>query len=378
MIVTRELFAAGSSEKGGFSRKQVELLGGEWPLRQGWKDALIGKEVSEENANAFVSLAGWHLKENAERKAVAVERSARKIENDARKAEPVNWCAAANPVDIYLYVLELDDDCYYVGLTGDLERRFNQHLAGEGFGADWTTLHHPRHMVHSICTGTRDEREAVRIEDAVTVALMYQHGIEKVRGGCYASADLRRVEDVLRTHGHWQAIKRKTYDRQYFVQEANWSDALDGFLQRALAYHDAGAPRELADELFTEGYKLTRYRYWSEDFAPGLSWHFWGRKGILPVLLSFKHGRTIGSRLAGPFEVLAAALTRGQNFVHPLRRLFLLAWQTYQPLVTQGQAVTVKRFMDYLDDGTAYDRQYDAFVSILLPETRHLLRKDRV
>lgn len=75
MIVTNELLAAGSSVKGGFSRKQVELLGGEWPLRQGWKDVLIGKEVSDENAQAFVSLAGRHLEEKAERKAVAVERS---------------------------------------------------------------------------------------------------------------------------------------------------------------------------------------------------------------------------------------------------------------------------------------------------------------
>ncbi|MBA4192349.1 MAG: hypothetical protein C0467_30630, partial [Planctomycetaceae bacterium] len=175
----------------------------------------------------------------------------------------------------------------------------------------------------------------------------------------------------------WQAIKQKTYDRQYFALDSNWSDALDSFLMRALTYHDSGAPKELADDLFTEGYKLTRYRYWSEDFAPGLSWHFWGRKGILPVLLSFKYGRTIGSHLAGPFDVLAAALTRGQGKGYPLRRLFLLAWQTYLPPVTRTQAITLKRFMDYLDDGTTYDCQYDPFVSILLPETRHLLRKGR-
>lgn len=373
MIVTKDLLAAGLSAKGGFSRKQCELLGVEWPLRQGWKDALIGKEVSDENAQAFVSLAGRHLDEKAERQAAVVERSVRKVECEPSKAGPVNWCAAPEPVDIFLYVLELEDGCYYVGLTSDLEHRFNQHVAGDG--ADWTKLHRPRRLLHSICTGTRDAREAVKIEDAVTVALMQQHSIEKVRGGCYAYADLGKVEEVLRAHGHWQTIKQKTYDQQYFALESNWSDALDSFLQQALAYHESGATKELTDDLFTVGYKLTRYRYWNAELAPGLSWHFWGRKGVLPVLLSFKFGRAIGSQLAGPFDVLAAALTRGRAKGYPLRRLFLLAWQTYMPPVTPTQAITVKRFMGYLDDGTAYDRQYDPFVSILLPETRHLLRK---
>lgn len=341
MIVTKEFLAAGSSENGGFSRKQLELLGVEWPLRQGWKDLLIGKEVSDENAQAFASLAGRHLEEKTERKAVAAERSAYKAECESRKAAPVNWCAAPEPVDIFLYVLELEDGCYYVGLTSDLEHRFNQHVAGDGSGADWTKLHRPRRILHGICTGTQDAREAVKIEDAVTVALMQQHSIEKVRGGCYAYADMGKAEEVLRAHGHWQTIKQKIYDRQYFALESNWSDALDSFLRQALAYHDSGATKELTDDLFTEGYKLTRYRYWNEDFAPGLSWHFWGRKGILPVLLSFKYGRAIGSQLAGPFEVLAAALTRGRKQGYPLRRLFLLAWQTYLPPVTPTQAISL-------------------------------------
>ena len=374
VIVTRALLAAGASDRGGFSRKQVELLGGEWPLRHGWKDALLGRQISNEDAQAFVALAGRHLVKKADKPSPALAPTVPKSGAGAPATEPRNWCAAPVPVDIHLYVLELEHGCYYVGLTSDLKRRFEQHCAGEGFGADWTTLHRPRRILRSICTGTHDEREALKIEDAVTVALMHQHGIEKVRGGCYASANLNLVESALRAHGHWQSIKRQTYDRQHFAQEANWSDALDGFMQRALAFHSDGAPPDQVDNLFAEVYKLTRYRYWSEDLAPGLSWHFWGRKGVLPVLLSFKHGRAIGSRLAGPFEVLAAALTRGASAGYPLRRLFLLVWQTFQPPVTRAQALTLNRFMGYLHDGTVYDRQYDAFVSILLPETRHLLR----
>lgn len=125
----------------------------------------------------------------------------------------------------------------------------------------------------------------------------------------------------------------------------------------------------------TRNHNGTRYHHWHEDLAPALNWHFWSRKGILPILLSFKLGRPVGSGSASAYEVLAAALNRGQHGRHPLRRLFLLAWQAYQPPTTGKQAATVNRFMEYLDNGAEADRQYDAFVSILFPGMRHLLRR---
>lgn len=91
-------------------------------------------------------------------------------------------------------------------------------------------------------------------------------------------------------------------------------------------------------------------------------------------MLSFKHARTVGSKLPSAYDVLAAALNRGKNGKHPLRRLFLLGWRSFQPPTTDKQAETVIRFMSYLDEGTEFDRQYDAFVSILFPEMRALLQ----
>ncbi|QWT45726.1 hypothetical protein [Azospira inquinata] len=64
----------------------------------------------------------------------------------------------------------------------------------------------------------------------------------------------------------------------------------------------------------------------------------------------------------------------GKNGHHPLRRLFLKVWQTYEPPRTATQAITLEKFLTYLDEETEYDRQYDEFISVLFPETRHLLR----
>lgn len=354
--ITQELLTAGASKGGGFSRRQTELLGVAWPLPSGWKRSVIGRTISDEAAEEFVQLAGRHL-----------------VDKAAKKAIPVNWCGAPEPVDIDLYVLALADGCFYVGLTSDVTHRTQQHFGGEG--AEWTKLHPPLRILHTIGTGTRDGRAAEQMEDEVTVTLMLRYGIDKVRGGHYSYVDQALVEAQLRAHGIWERVKRAELEHSAFDMETNWGDVLDRFLDTALRYYDAGAPDDQNNAVFAACYKLTRYHHWHEDFAPGLNWHFWSRKGILPILLSFKLGRTVGSGSASAYEVLAAALTRGRHGRHPLRRLFLLAWQAYQPPTTEKQAAAVNRYMEYLNDETEADRQYDMFVSVLFPETRHLLRR---
>ena len=356
MKITEELLIAGTSERGGLSRRQLALLGVELPPLSGWKRSIVGNPISDHNAEEFLRLAGRHIERKAE-----------------KKAQPVNWCGAPEPVDIYLYVLALADGCFYVGLTSDVANRMAQHFAGEG--SEWTKMHAPQQILHTICTGTKDGRAAEQMEDEVTITLMLRHGIDKVRGGHFSYPEQELVEINLRGNGHWEHIKQAQLGREAFCTEASWAEALDSFLDVALKYYDAGSPADQHDAVFAACYKLTRYRYWHEDFAPGLNWQFWNRKGILPVLLSFKLGRPVGSRLASAYEVLAAALTRGRNGKHPLRRVFLLAWQAYTPETTKNQAVTTTRFMEYLDDGTDADRQYDAIISVLLPETRYLLRQ---
>ena len=40
-----------------------------------------------------------------------------------------------------LYVLELEDECYYVGIAYDIKHRFESHMSGGG--SKWTKLHKP-------------------------------------------------------------------------------------------------------------------------------------------------------------------------------------------------------------------------------------------
>ncbi|MEO9871177.1 hypothetical protein [Ekhidna sp.] len=62
MIVTKKFIEEGRSKNGGWSKKQLELLGISWPPEKGWQDRLNGKEISDENAEQFIKEASKHLK----------------------------------------------------------------------------------------------------------------------------------------------------------------------------------------------------------------------------------------------------------------------------------------------------------------------------
>ncbi|RQR51516.1 hypothetical protein DIE18_33330 [Burkholderia sp. Bp9125] len=352
MLITEELLVAGASAGGGYTRRQLELLG----VKQvaGWKKAAIGTEISDEAAQEFRDLAGSGSKK------------------EKLGAGPVNWCGAATPRDIYLYILELEEGRFYVGLSDDLDRRWEEHKSGAG--AEWTKRYRPLRRIFTINTGTQDTHRAEAMEDEATITLMSEYGIERVRGGHFCQADQVNAEAALRATGAWDRIKQAQAPKIAWNTDASWSDALDEFLNIAMQYYDAGASGDLRDGVFGAAYRLTRYRFWREEFAPGLAWDFWNPKGVLPVLLSFKYQRPVSSGLPSSYDVLAAALNRGRGGNHPLRRLFLLAWKAYQPPTTDKQAATVERFMEYLAEDEEYDRRYDDFVSVLLPETRNLLR----
>jgi len=204
--------------------------------------------------------------------------------------------------------------------------------------------------------------------------MMARYGIDRVRGGHYCAPAREDIEARLRAHGYWEQIRRSAMEHVSFDTRASWSDALDAFLAQALHYYDDGYTDEQREAVFLQGCRLTRYAYWHDDFEPGLDWAYWGKRGVLPVLLSFKYNRTVGSRSLRPYDVLQAAMSRTRNGAQQLHRLFLLCWQAYRPDAKPDQQVWVDARMQEMEARSDHDHRYDTFTSILLPETRSLLR----
>ena len=94
-----------------------------------------------------------------------------------------------------LYVLELEDDCYYVGIASDVKHRFESHMCGGG--SSWTQLHKPLQrdepmLVLEMGNGVSNPFNLIEVDETtVTYHLMCEKGFDKVRGAGWSQKILR-------------------------------------------------------------------------------------------------------------------------------------------------------------------------------------------
>jgi hypothetical protein len=61
MVITQQFIEQCQSFKGGWSKRQLNLLGIEWPPAPGWRKFLTGKEIPPDVANQILLLKDAHL-----------------------------------------------------------------------------------------------------------------------------------------------------------------------------------------------------------------------------------------------------------------------------------------------------------------------------
>jgi predicted GIY-YIG superfamily endonuclease len=101
------------------------------------------------------------LKAACEGKLVPTEASLRRAEH-GRQAELARQEGRALPAPrpgvFFVYAIRCDNDSIYIGHTQDLQKRWREHLAGQG--ADWATQHKPVLIVHYEECASREEAVA--------------------------------------------------------------------------------------------------------------------------------------------------------------------------------------------------------------------------
>ncbi len=95
----------------------------------------------------------------------------------------------------YIYILSLENDCYYVGWSQDIQVRIAMHFMGGG--SKWTQLHKPIDII-SVKEGN------ILLETLTTLILMIKFGFEKVRGGSYTNVEMKEPQ-CLRKARHYAA-----------------------------------------------------------------------------------------------------------------------------------------------------------------------------
>lgn len=90
-----------------------------------------------------------------------------------------------------VYVLQLEDDKYYIGKSNDVQKRFEQHVSGRG--SSWTKEYKPIKILETKpITNIHDENN-------ITKDYMKKYGVDNVRGGSYCQVELpEEAEQVLR------------------------------------------------------------------------------------------------------------------------------------------------------------------------------------
>ena len=102
-----------------------------------------------------------------------------------------------------VYVLALTNNKYYVGSTSNRKRRYEQHATNRG--AKYTRIHGPIRYIHAEYRHV-PEQYILGYESYITARLMYQYGINNVRGGMFCgiqNLDMKNVDILTYYIGHY-------------------------------------------------------------------------------------------------------------------------------------------------------------------------------
>ena len=81
-----------------------------------------------------------------------------------------------------IYILKLKEGKYYIGKTNNIEKRWNEHITGNGSG--FTKKYKPISLIKTIKSISHFD------EDKYVKEYMSKFGIDNVRGGTYSNIDL--------------------------------------------------------------------------------------------------------------------------------------------------------------------------------------------
>ena len=86
---------------------------------------------------------------------------------------------------VYIYILELENNKYYVGKTKNINKRILDHFQNNG--SEWTKKYKPIEIINTYKGDNFDEEKH-------TLLTMDKYGIDNVRGGSYCKIELSKQE----------------------------------------------------------------------------------------------------------------------------------------------------------------------------------------
>ncbi len=115
-----------------------------------------------------------------------------------------------------IYVLQLQDDKYYIGKTQNKQARLLKHFTNTDTA--WTIKHKPLEVIRII-----DECSSYD-EDKYTIYYMQLHGIDNVRGGSFCTLIIDdQTREVLQRMITGSENKCYICNGEHFMKDCQWS-----------------------------------------------------------------------------------------------------------------------------------------------------------
>ena len=121
-----------------------------------------------------------------------------------------------------IYIIKLEKEKYYIGKTKNIDKRWNEHITGNGSG--WTNKYKPVSFVKTIKSASHFD------EDKYVKEYMAKYGIENVRGGTYSNVvlDVNSIAVLEKEIRHSKNLCTRCGRDTHFIKDCYAATCSDG------------------------------------------------------------------------------------------------------------------------------------------------------
>lgn len=121
-----------------------------------------------------------------------------------------------------IYIIKLEKNKYYIGKTRNIEKRWEEHLTGNGSG--WTKKYKPTSLITTIKSTSQFD------EDKYVKEYMAKYGIDNVRGGTYSNIvlDANSIAVLEKEIWHSKNLCTRCGRDSHYIKECYAKTDVDG------------------------------------------------------------------------------------------------------------------------------------------------------
>jgi predicted GIY-YIG superfamily endonuclease len=153
-----------------------------------------------------------------------------------------------------IYIIKLEKNKYYIGKTRNIEKRWEEHLTGNGSG--WTKKYKPTSLITTIKSTSQFD------EDKYVKEYMAKYGIDNVRGGTYSNIvlDANSIAVLEKEIWHSKNLCTRCGRDSHYIKECYAKTDVDGTI-----IDEATDKKKKDKPVIRKVAKKARQKDWSSD-----------------------------------------------------------------------------------------------------------------